>query len=151
MSPAPAPTPLDVLVIGGGQAGRARWDSLRLSTSGRYDNLPGLPLPAAPAAYPGKDDVVAHLKTYAARFHRHNPARVEGCSPLVVCRSTGPRSGSAPQPGRLASSAGVPCVVFWSTRRGDVPRATPESLMALPSSRTVVPGRERFRRLSLED
>jgi putative flavoprotein involved in K+ transport len=71
--------PLDVLVIGGGQAGlamgyqltqdgrrfeivdaapevghawRSRWDSLRLFTSGRYDNLPGLPFPAAPDAYP---------------------------------------------------------------------------------------------------
>ncbi len=67
-------SPLDVLVIGGGQAGlaigfqltqdgrrfeivdaapeighvwRSRWDSLRLFTSGRYDSLPGLPFPAA--------------------------------------------------------------------------------------------------------
>jgi putative flavoprotein involved in K+ transport len=65
---------LDVLIIGGGQAGlamgyhprqrdlrflivdagpeigsawRARWDSLQLFTSGRYDNLPELPFPAA--------------------------------------------------------------------------------------------------------
>ena len=95
MSPGPAGTPLDVLVIGGGQAGlamgyhlaqrglsfqivdagaeiggtwRSRWDSLRLFTSGRYDNLPGLPFPAAPDAYPGKDDVADYLQAYAAKF-----------------------------------------------------------------------------------
>ena len=86
---------LDVLVIGGGQAGlamgyhltqrglrfqildsgpeigavwRSRWDSLRLFTSGRYDNLPGLPFPAAADAYPGKDDVADYLAAYAAEF-----------------------------------------------------------------------------------
>lgn len=87
--------PLDVLVIGAGQAGlamgqelsrrgrrfeivdagpaighvwRSRWDSLRLFTSGRYDSLPGLPFPAAPDAYPGKDDVAEYLHAYAAHF-----------------------------------------------------------------------------------
>src|SRR5436190_23142638 len=96
MSPGPAGTPLDVLVIGGGQAGLAmgyhlaqsrrsfqivdagaeigqtwesRWDSLQLFTSGRYDNLPGLPFPAAPDAYPGKDDVANYLQAYAAKFN----------------------------------------------------------------------------------
>ena len=95
MSPGPAGAPLDVLVIGGGQAGlamgyhlaqrglsfqivdagaeighvwRSRWDSLRLFTSGRYDNLPGLPFPAAPDTYPGKDDVADYLQAYAAKF-----------------------------------------------------------------------------------
>src|SRR3954464_9966383 len=95
MSPGPAGAPLDVLVIGGGQAGlamgyhlaqsgmhfqiadagaeigpvwRSRWDSLRLFPSGRYDNLPGLPFPAAPDAYPGKDDVADYLQAYAAKF-----------------------------------------------------------------------------------
>jgi putative flavoprotein involved in K+ transport len=90
-----AGAPLDVLVIGGGQAGlamgyhlaqsgrsfqivdagagigqtwRSRWDSLRLFTSGRYDNLPGLPFPAPPDAYPGKDDVAGYLQAYAAKF-----------------------------------------------------------------------------------
>jgi putative flavoprotein involved in K+ transport len=85
---------LDVLVIGGGQAGlamgyhlaqsgrsfqivdasaeigeawRSRWDSLQLFTSGRYDNLPGLPFPAAPDTYPGKDDVADYLQAYAAK------------------------------------------------------------------------------------
>ncbi|MGO4691219.1 flavin-containing monooxygenase [Glaciibacter sp. 2TAF33] len=88
-------SPLDVLVVGGGQAGLAmgrelserrlrfdivdagteighvwqsRWESLRMFTSGRYDNLPGLPFPADADAYPGKDDVVAYLQAYAAEF-----------------------------------------------------------------------------------
>ena len=96
MTAGPAGAPLDVLVIGGGQAGlamgyhlaqsglsfqivdagaeighvwRSRWDSLRLFTSGRHDNLPGLPFPAAPDAYPGKDDVADYLHAYAAKFH----------------------------------------------------------------------------------
>ena len=52
-----------------GQTWRSRWDSLRLFTSGRYDNLPGLPFPAAPDAYPGKDDVADYLQAYAAKFN----------------------------------------------------------------------------------
>lgn len=87
--------PLDVLVIGAGQAGvatghelsryrrrfeivdagpeirhvwRSRWDSLRLFTSGRYNSLPGLPFPAAADVYPGKDDVAEYLRAYATRF-----------------------------------------------------------------------------------
>jgi putative flavoprotein involved in K+ transport len=95
MTAGPAGSLLDVLVIGGGQAGlamgyhlaqsgrffqivdagaevgqtwRSRWDSLRLFTSGRYDNLPGLPFPARPDTYPGKDDVASYLQAYAAKF-----------------------------------------------------------------------------------
>jgi len=95
MTAGAAGSPLDVLVIGGGQAGLAmgyhlaqsgqsfqiadagaeigqtwqsRWDSLQLFTSGRYDNLPGLPFPAAPDAYPGRDDVVNYLQAYAAKY-----------------------------------------------------------------------------------
>jgi putative flavoprotein involved in K+ transport len=95
MTAGPADPMLDVLVIGGGQAGlamgyhlaqsglsfqiadagaeigqtwRSRWDSLRLFTSGRYDNLPGLPFPATPDSYPGKDDVASYLQAYAAKF-----------------------------------------------------------------------------------
>jgi putative flavoprotein involved in K+ transport len=86
---------LDVLVIGGGQAGlamghhlaerglrfeivdagleighvwRSRWDSLTLFTSGRYSNLPGLPFPAAEDTYPGKDEVAEYLAAYAGEF-----------------------------------------------------------------------------------
>ena len=95
MIPAPAPPTLDVLVIGGGQAGlamgyhlaqrglrfqivdagaevgaawRSRWDSLRAFTPAQYDNLPGLAFPAAPDTYPGKDAVAGYLQAYAARF-----------------------------------------------------------------------------------
>ena len=89
---------LDVLVIGGGQAGLAtgyhlaerglryqildagdeigqawasRWDSLRLFTSRPYDNLPGLPFPAGATPYPGKDEVASYLRSYADRFQLH--------------------------------------------------------------------------------
>lgn len=84
---------LDVLVIGGGQAGlamgerlkrdghrflivdagagigdawRRRWDSLRLFTPAQYDSLPGMPFPQPADTYPGKDDVAAYLERYAS-------------------------------------------------------------------------------------
>ena len=86
---------VDVLVIGGGQAGLAmgyylqragrdfaivdgaseigeawssRWDSLVLFTPTQFDNLPGLPFPGEVDAYPTKDEVATYLKTYAATF-----------------------------------------------------------------------------------
>jgi putative flavoprotein involved in K+ transport len=95
MTTSPGGPRLDVLVIGGGQAGlamgyhlgqrdlrvqivdsgreigavwRSRWDSLRLFTSGRFDSLPGLPFPAAPDSYPGKEEVADYLRAYAAEF-----------------------------------------------------------------------------------
>ena len=85
----------DVVVVGGGQAGlaighflardgrdftileaasepaaawRERWDSLRLFTSARYDSLPCLTFPGYPDRYPTRDEVVAYLTDYAARF-----------------------------------------------------------------------------------
>jgi putative flavoprotein involved in K+ transport len=87
---------LDTIVIGAGQAGlatafhlrahglrflvvdaagevghtwRSRWDSLRLFTPAEYDNLPGMPFPAAPDTYPTKDQVAAYLTAYAERFN----------------------------------------------------------------------------------
>jgi putative flavoprotein involved in K+ transport len=93
---------LDVLVIGGGQAGlamghhlterglrflivdagaeigsvwRSRWDSLQLFTSGRYDDLPGLPFPADADSYPGKEAVADYLRSYAEEFEL--PVRLE--------------------------------------------------------------------------
>jgi putative flavoprotein involved in K+ transport len=87
--------PLDVVVIGAGQAGlavsyflaraglrflaldahpeighewRSRWDSLRLFTAAEYSGLPGLPFPAPAGSYPTKDEVADYLAGYAARF-----------------------------------------------------------------------------------
>jgi putative flavoprotein involved in K+ transport len=86
--------PLDVLVIGAGQAGlaiawhlarrgvrylvvdaapevghswRTRWDSLRLFTPARYDGLPGDDFPGDPDSHPGKDQVADFLAAYADR------------------------------------------------------------------------------------
>jgi putative flavoprotein involved in K+ transport len=86
---------LDVLVIGGGQAGlvmgyhlaqrgfrfkildanaelghawRCRWDSLRLFTPAQYDGLPGMHFPAPKNTYPGRDEVADFLKSYAGAF-----------------------------------------------------------------------------------
>jgi putative flavoprotein involved in K+ transport len=87
--------PLDVIVIGAGQAGlamghslaardvgfllvdagpevgsawRSRWDSLRLFSPAQYDSLPGLPFPAPADSHPGKDDVADYLAAYARHF-----------------------------------------------------------------------------------
>ena len=86
---------VDVLVVGGGQAGlamgyyladrglsfliadanpevghmwRSRWQSLKLFTAGQYNDLPGMAFPAAPDSYPGKDEVADFLAAYAAKF-----------------------------------------------------------------------------------
>jgi putative flavoprotein involved in K+ transport len=86
---------LDVIVVGGSQAGlaigyflaqqgrkfaileaaaepaaawRARWDSLKLFTPARYSSLPGLPFPGDPDRYPGRDDVASYLTEYARHF-----------------------------------------------------------------------------------
>ena len=87
---------LDVVVIGGSQAGlatawqlarrnlrfvvldagpelgdtwRSRWDSLTLFTPTQYDALPGMAFPGPPDTYPGKDAVAGYLKAYAAAFN----------------------------------------------------------------------------------
>jgi putative flavoprotein involved in K+ transport len=85
--------PLDVVVVGGGQAGlamawyltqqglrfvvleagpevghvwRSRWDSLKLFTPAQYDALPGMPFPAPDDTYPTKDPVADYLQAYVA-------------------------------------------------------------------------------------
>ncbi|NOT31663.1 MAG: NAD(P)-binding domain-containing protein [Planctomycetes bacterium] len=87
--------PLDVLVIGAGQAGlvmgwhlarlglrfrivdagsevgqtwRRRWDSLKLFTAAQYNGLPGMSFPAPHDTYPCKDDVAGFLHAYASKF-----------------------------------------------------------------------------------
>jgi putative flavoprotein involved in K+ transport len=86
---------LDVVVVGGSQAGlamawhlaqqglrfvvleagpelghvwRNRWDSLKLFTPAQYDALPGLAFPAPADTYPTKDPVADYLEAYAAAF-----------------------------------------------------------------------------------
>jgi putative flavoprotein involved in K+ transport len=108
----PGAAPLDVVVIGAGQAGlaighhlarrdadfllldagpeigsswRSRWDSLRLFTPARYDSLPGLPFPAPADTHPGKDDVADYLAAYAAHFDL--PVRLD--SPVLALHRDG--------------------------------------------------------------
>ena len=87
--------PLDVVVVGGSQAGlamawhlaeqgrrfvvleagpevghtwRFRWDSLKLFTPAQYDALPGMAFPAPADTYPTKDPVADYLQAYAKAF-----------------------------------------------------------------------------------
>jgi putative flavoprotein involved in K+ transport len=86
---------LDVVVVGGGQAGlaigyeltrrnlaiaildaapaigqvwRDRYDTLTLFTPAQYSSLPGLPFPQSADTYPTKDDVADYLEQYASTF-----------------------------------------------------------------------------------
>lgn len=86
---------IGVLVIGGGQAGvsvgyylkssevdflivdsgseigqswRSRWNSLRLFTAAKHNNLPGTRFPGDPAHIPGKNEMADYLASYARRF-----------------------------------------------------------------------------------
>jgi putative flavoprotein involved in K+ transport len=86
---------LDVVVVGGSQAGlaiawhlaqqglrfvvleagpevghvwRSRWDSLKLFTPAQYDALPGMAFPAPADTYPTKDPVADYLRDYTKAF-----------------------------------------------------------------------------------
>lgn len=63
---------LPFLVVDGneriGDNWRQQWDTLRLFTPAKYDRLPGLPFPADPWHYPGKDEVADYLERYAVTF-----------------------------------------------------------------------------------
>src|SRR6266516_3231032 len=87
---------VDMLIVGGGQAGlaaswhltragvehlvldaeqrvgdawRRRWDSLELFSAAAYSALPGLAFPGDPEHFPGKDEVADYLEAYARTFH----------------------------------------------------------------------------------
>ena len=73
-----------------GDAWRSRWDSLRLFTPGRYDNLPGMPFPGDRHAFPTKDQVADYLDAYAWYFDL--PVRT-GVEVDRVQRAPGGRAG----------------------------------------------------------
>ncbi|MDV8000294.1 flavin-containing monooxygenase [Rhodococcus sp. IEGM 1408] len=87
---------IDTVVIGAGQAGlavgyylaqqgrpfvlleenarvgdswRQRWDSLRLFTAARFDELPGSPYPGAPWSFPTREEFSDYLENYATEHH----------------------------------------------------------------------------------
>src|SRR6185437_8702289 len=66
-------------------AWRERWDSLKLFTPRLYDALPGMPFPGDPDGYPGRDEVVAYLRSYVAEFQL--PVRLD--SPVRALRRDG--------------------------------------------------------------
>jgi cation diffusion facilitator CzcD-associated flavoprotein CzcO len=95
---APAPCSRDVVVVGGGQSGLAAgyflrrrglsfvildagtapggawrhgWDSLRLFSPAQHSSLPGWPMPGWPmpgGGHPARDEVLAYLAAYEARY-----------------------------------------------------------------------------------
>ena len=96
MSGTPTIERVQVVVIGGGQAGlsvgyclaqrglpfvileanprigdswRRRWDSLRLFTPAKYDGLTGMPFPGPPFSFPSKDEMADYLESYARHFN----------------------------------------------------------------------------------
>ncbi|MGH3458934.1 flavin-containing monooxygenase [Aeromicrobium sp.] len=62
----------DCLIVDGndrvGDGWRRQWDTLKLYSPARYDGLPGLPFPAPPWSFPGKDEVGDYLESYAKHF-----------------------------------------------------------------------------------
>jgi putative flavoprotein involved in K+ transport len=106
---------IETLIIGAGQAGlstgyhlkqrgrpflivdraervgdnwRQQWDTLRLYTPAKYDGLPGLPFPADPWHFPGKEEVANYLEQYAV--HWDLPVRMStGIDRLEAARGGG--------------------------------------------------------------
>jgi putative flavoprotein involved in K+ transport len=112
--------PLDVIVVGGSQAGlamawhlarqglrfvvleagpeightwRSRWDSLTLFTPAQHDALPGMPFPGRRDTYPTKEPVAGYLQAYAAAFGL--PVRLNA---KVTDLARAALAGTAPRP-----------------------------------------------------
>ena len=95
---------VEVLVVGGGQAGIAmsehltrcgiphlvlerdrvaerwrsgRWDSLVANGPAWHDRFPNLEFTSAPDGFPGKDEVAQYFETYAERIHAPGRCGVE--------------------------------------------------------------------------
>lgn len=104
------PATVDVVIVGGGQAGlgmgyrlqhanvsfvilddrertgdvwRDRWNSLVLFTPRRFAALPGSPLPESADYYPSKDQIAGYLETYA---REHDLPIVHGARVTAVRR-----------------------------------------------------------------
>jgi hypothetical protein len=146
---------LDVVVVGGGQAGLATgyylrrtglrfaildaagapggawlraWDSLRLFSPARWSSLPGWPLRGGPDEYPGRDEFLAYLAAYETRYELpvRRPVRVS------AVRRAGGRLALESDAGTWSARAVVSATGSWE--RPYVP---------------TVPGRETFRGIQL--
>ncbi|HEX8385893.1 MAG TPA: FAD-dependent oxidoreductase, partial [Rubricoccaceae bacterium] len=53
---------------GPGGAWRHAWDSLRLFSPARFSSLPGVLMAGGPDDYPTRDETVAYLAAYEARY-----------------------------------------------------------------------------------
>ena len=120
---------------------RSRWDSLQLFTSGRYDNVPGLPFPAAPDTYPGKDDVASYLQAYAAEFEL--PVRLN-TKVTSLTRSAGgyvAKAGGETLEARQVVVATGPFrdTVCPADRRRARPRGAPNSAGTVPAPKERTP------------
>ncbi|WP_439553103.1 ArsO family NAD(P)H-dependent flavin-containing monooxygenase [Falsiroseomonas sp.] len=130
---------MDVLVIGGGQAGLAAgyflrrtglsfaildaaeepggawrhgWDSLTLFSPAQHSSLPGWPMPVpAGGGYPPRDAVIAYLAAYEARYALpvRRPLRVTG-----VRRAAEGLVAEAATGERLAARAFISATGTWS-------------------------------------
>lgn len=70
----------------GGGAWQHAWDSLRLFSPAAWSSIAGWPMPSTGTTYPHRDDVVAYLRAYEARyaFKVERPVRVRSISQTAV-------------------------------------------------------------------
>jgi choline dehydrogenase-like flavoprotein len=135
---------LDVVVVGGGQAGlamawhlrrqglrfvvleagpelghvwRNRWDSLTLFTPAQYDALLGMPFPAPADTYPTKDPVADYLQAMRP------PTTCPSASTPGRSASPGPRRASRSQPPTRRFT--VPGRWSWPPDRSRSPSSRP--------------------------